>query len=214
MSSHIRANLWLLVLSVVICSILYPAALLGIGQTIFREKANGSLILDKDGKVVGSKLIAQPFGSDEYFQPRPSAASYNGAASGASNWGASNYLLRDRVARQLGPITYYAPGCESFDEEGGPLPTEPRRGEPTPVALKAGDPVGPSVEKWLRNYHKKHPDGPGLAARWAGLHKGLAESWVKAAGDALKEQWQKQDGTESFALQWQKDFPKTYADWQ
>src|SRR5262245_34836021 len=110
MSSHVRANLWLLVLSVVICSILYPAALLGIGQTMFREKANGSLVLDKDGKAVGSKLIAQPFTADEYFQPRPSAASYNGAASGASNWGASNYQLRERVARALGPIVKYAGG--------------------------------------------------------------------------------------------------------
>src|SRR5215510_4370919 len=150
MFQHVRANLCLLVATVLICCFLYPGVLWVIGQTVFREKANGSLVLDKEGKPIGSRLIAQPFGSDEYFQPRPSAASYNGAASGASNWGASNYLLRDRVARQLGPITYYAPGCESFDEEGGPLPTEPRRGEPTPVALKAGDPVGPSVEKWLR----------------------------------------------------------------
>src|SRR5262249_51871367 len=124
MSAHIRANLWLLVLSIVICSILYPAALLGIGQTIFREKANGSLVFDKDGKVVGCKLIAQPFTADEYFQPRPSAASYNGAASGASNWGANNYLLRERVARLLGPIVKYRDG--------------PRKGQP----------LGPDIESW------------------------------------------------------------------
>ena len=61
------------------------------------------LTSDGKGKVIGSRLIAQPFTGDEYFQPRPSAASYKGDASGASNWGANNYRLRDRVTRQLGP---------------------------------------------------------------------------------------------------------------
>jgi len=86
MTAHIRANLWLLTLTVLLCSVLYPLVLLGIGQTIFHDKAQGSLLTDKQGHPIGSKLIAQPFTSDEYFQPRPSAASYNAAASGASNW--------------------------------------------------------------------------------------------------------------------------------
>src|SRR4051794_38848074 len=104
MRDHLRANLCLLVLSVAIGSVLYPLVLLGIGQTVFHEKAQGSLVHDRDGQVIGSRLIAQPFPADEYFWPRPSAASYNGAASGASNWGASNSLLRDRVARSLGTL--------------------------------------------------------------------------------------------------------------
>src|SRR5947209_17259675 len=104
MFAHLRANLWLLILSLLICCVLYPLVLLGIGQSIFHNQAEGSLIIGPDGKPVGSRLIAQPFSKDEYFQPRPSAASYNAAASGASNWGASNYALRDRVARALGPI--------------------------------------------------------------------------------------------------------------
>src|SRR5262245_39689336 len=109
MQRHLIANLWLLVLTLVICSVAYPAALWAIGQAAFADRAQGSLV-EVDGKAVGSRLIAQPFGRDEYFQPRPSAASYNGAASAASNWGASNYLLRDRVARQLGPIVKYGGG--------------------------------------------------------------------------------------------------------
>src|SRR5690349_22309795 len=107
MASHFRAILWLLGLTVLLCAVLYPLALLGIGQTLFRDRAQGSLLRDEDGKVIGSRLLAQPFSADEYFWPRPSAASYNGAASGASNWGGSNYLLRDRVARTLGPIIKY-----------------------------------------------------------------------------------------------------------
>src|SRR6266480_682559 len=117
MLGHLRASLWLLVLTVLICCVLYPAVLLGIGQTVFRDKANGSLILDQDKKPIGSRLIAQPFNGAEYFQPRPSAASYNGAASGASNWGANQPLLRNRVTRQLGPIVRYGPGAEKYDRK-------------------------------------------------------------------------------------------------
>src|SRR5262249_29842740 len=109
MSQHLRANLWLLLLTLILCSVLYPLALLGVGQAVSPRQAQGSLI-DGGDKAVGSRLIAQPFTGDGYFQPRPSAASYNAAASGASNWGPSNYLLRDRVARQLGPIVKYRSG--------------------------------------------------------------------------------------------------------
>src|SRR5262245_37647549 len=107
MFSHIRANCLLLVLSVILGCLAYPLALWAVGQGLFPALAQGSLVTGPDGVPVGSRLIAQPFGGDEYFQPRPSAASYNAAASGASNWGASNYLLRDRVARTLGPIVRY-----------------------------------------------------------------------------------------------------------
>src|SRR3989442_9709250 len=126
MSGHIRANLWLMVLTVLIACVLYPGILLGIGQTVFHDKAQGSLILAKDGAVIGSRLIAQPFSADEYFQPRPSAAGYNGAASGATNWGANNPLLRARVAQALGPIVKY--GAKS---------------------PKKGQPVGPHVDAWF-----------------------------------------------------------------
>ena len=122
MNAHLRANLWLLALTVILCSVLYPAILWSIGQTLLHDKAQGSMLYDDKGDVVGSQLIAQPFAANEYFQPRPSAASYNAAASGASNWAASNYLLRDRVARQLGPIVKY---------RGGP---------------QKGQPVGPDIE--------------------------------------------------------------------
>src|SRR5690348_8548827 len=90
MSSHLRSNLWLLGLTVVLCSVLYPLALLGVGQAVFPEQAQGSLMKDENGKDVGSRLIAQGFKGDEYFQPRPSAAGgdgYDAMASGGSNYG-------------------------------------------------------------------------------------------------------------------------------
>ena len=96
-------------LTVAICSVLYPILLWVVGETIFPSAAHGSLI-DENGdpvtdpaKAKGSRLIGQPFTSNEYFRPRPSNAGsgngYDASASGASNWGASNPLLRSRVAR-------------------------------------------------------------------------------------------------------------------
>ena len=64
----------------------YPLIVTAIGQTAFRDNANGSLVR-VDGRVVGSSLIGQPFAAPEYFHPRPSAAGYDGAASAGSNLG-------------------------------------------------------------------------------------------------------------------------------
>lgn len=177
MFAHIRACLWLLVLTVVVCCVLYPLALLAVGQTLFPHQANGSLIYDKDGKAIGSRLIAQEFKSDEYFQPRPSAAGYNGAASGATNWGASNYLLRDRVARSVATLLEYRSG--------------PNKGKP----------VAPDVVKWFRT------EQPGLAATWAKDHSGLAQSFVKSDDvlkDHVKD-WFDKHPAELAA--WKKDNP-------
>src|SRR5438552_2137550 len=103
MLAHLRANLWLLGLTLLLCCGLYPLALWGVGQVAFPHQANGSLILDAEsGKPIASRLLAHEVKDARYFQPRPSATSggsWNAGASGASNWAASNPLLRDRVAR-------------------------------------------------------------------------------------------------------------------
>jgi len=103
-------------------------------------QANGSLLTGPDGKPVGSRLIAQPFTKDEYFQPRPSAASYNAAASASSSLAASNYALRDRVARTLGPIVKYRSGA------------------------RAGQLVAPDVESWFGQ--DKFQGNPHIVAQW------------------------------------------------
>jgi K+-transporting ATPase ATPase C chain len=152
MLQHLRANLWLLILTVLLCCVLYPLMLLGVGRTAFRSQAEGSLVRNDDGTVVGSRLIGQAFSKDEYFQPRPSNAGNNGydaSASGASNWSASNPLLRDRVARALGPIVKYRGG------------------------LNQGLPVGADIEKW---FLQQPPD---YVALWAKEHPELAKQWIK-----------------------------------
>jgi K+-transporting ATPase ATPase C chain len=68
----------------------YHLILWGFGRVFFPLQAEGSLIHRGDGTVAGSRLIAQKFARNEYFHPRPSAVDYNGASTGASNFGASN----------------------------------------------------------------------------------------------------------------------------
>ena len=80
---------------------LYPAVVVGAGQVLFHDKAQGSLIT-KNGAPIGSALIAQAFDKDIYFHPRPSAAGadgYDASLSGGSNLGPTNQLLIDRVAQ-------------------------------------------------------------------------------------------------------------------
>ncbi|MBV8518975.1 MAG: K(+)-transporting ATPase subunit C [Acidobacteria bacterium] len=91
-----RTTLVLLVL----VSGIYPAIVWGIGQLAFRDAANGSLIV-RDGRVVGSSLIAQPFTSARYFHPRPSAVDYNAQGSGGSNLGPTSQKLRDRIVADV-----------------------------------------------------------------------------------------------------------------
>ncbi len=94
-----------LVLSV-LTGILYPLAVTGLGQMLFPYQANGSL-LEKEGQVVGSELIAQKFVSPRYFWPRPSAGDYATVASGTSNAGPTSENLKQAVAeRQAQGLTH------------------------------------------------------------------------------------------------------------
>lgn len=76
--------------------LLYSLAGVGLGSVLFPHQAGGSLI-ERDGKVVGSSLVAQPFADDRYFQSRPSAASYDVMALAGSNQARTNPDLRSRI---------------------------------------------------------------------------------------------------------------------
>ena len=110
MFTQLRANLILLVATLFIAAVVYPLAVLAVGQGLFPTSANGSLVNGPEGQPVGSRLIAQEFKGDEWFQPRPSAAGYNASASAGSNFGANNPKLRERVEETLKGI---APNGES-----------------------------------------------------------------------------------------------------
>lgn len=102
--SHFRgAIVSTLVFSVVLCGF-YPVAVWGIGQVAFKDKADGSLIVDKDGKIRGSRLLGQNFTGDGYFHPRPSSAGANGydaASSSGSNLGPTSQKLADQIKERV-----------------------------------------------------------------------------------------------------------------
>ncbi|HLG74586.1 MAG TPA: potassium-transporting ATPase subunit KdpC [Chloroflexota bacterium] len=93
------------ILFLLLCGGVYPAAVTGLGQLLFHNQAEGSMVYDKSGNAVGSALIAQAFDKDEYFHPRPSAAGadgYDASSSSGSNLGPTNQALIDRVKGDVG----------------------------------------------------------------------------------------------------------------
>src|SRR2546426_7972488 len=101
----------------VLLGVIYPIAVTGLAQLIFPRQAGGSLI-EKDGKVIGSSLIGQPFSGPSYFHSRPSAAGsgYDGTASGGTNFGPTSQKLMDNVKA----------AAESLRDEnpGSPIPID------------------------------------------------------------------------------------------
>ena len=93
----------------VVTGIIYPLLITVIGQAIFRNKVNGSLI-KIDGKIVGSTLLGQKFTGDKYFWPRPSAIDYNPLPSGGSNLGMTSVALRDSVMARKDALEKTNPG--------------------------------------------------------------------------------------------------------
>jgi K+-transporting ATPase ATPase C chain len=90
MFKEIKQGILFTVVTMMLLGGVYHVVLWGVGSAVFSSQAEGSLIRRSDGTVVGSRLIAQEFKRPEYFRPRPSAAGYNAASTGGSNYGPSN----------------------------------------------------------------------------------------------------------------------------
>jgi K+-transporting ATPase ATPase C chain len=158
----IRATLVTLVLT----GVLYPVVITATAQVLFRGRANGSLVTDERGTVVGSELIAQKFASPAYVQPRPSAAGDNGydaTSSGGSNLGPTSKKLRDRVIAEVKRLQAANP------QAPGPVPVE--------LVTASGSGLDPHLSP--------------AAARWqvprVARARGVAPDRVRAVVDAQVE---------------------------
>jgi K+-transporting ATPase ATPase C chain len=125
------------VVTLLLTGIIYPYAITGLAQILFPSRANGSLVTDKAGKLIGSELIAQPFMNPAYFQPRPSAAGekgYDATSSGGSNLGTTSKKLQDRAAGDVKRLN------EENPDAPGAIPVE--------LVTASGSGLDPDLSPW------------------------------------------------------------------
>jgi len=111
MKKNLITAVLMTIATTVLLGIIYPLVVTGLAQLLFPDKARGQLI-QKGGKVIGSRIIGQPFSGPGYFHPRPSAAGngYDAGNSGGSNLGPTNQKLVDRVKADLAALQAENPG--------------------------------------------------------------------------------------------------------
>jgi K+-transporting ATPase ATPase C chain len=154
------------VVTLVLTGLVYPFVMTGIAQILFPWRANGSLVTDEKGEVVGSELIAQRFTDPAYLQPRPSAAGENGydaASSSGSNLGPTSKKLQDRIKEDLKRLKEENPDAE------GPVPAD--------LVSASGSGLDPHVS----------PEGALWQVPRIAKARGIAAARVKAVVDANVE---------------------------
>lgn len=111
MKQNLKIAILMTVVTTVLLGVIYPLLVTGLAQVLFRDKANGQLIV-RDGTVVGSRIIGQGFTGPGYLHSRPSAAGngYDAANSGGSNLGPTNHVLIDRVNSDVARLQAENPG--------------------------------------------------------------------------------------------------------
>lgn len=111
MMKHLRTAMLMSVVTTVLLGVIYPLVITGLAQALFPDQANGQMI-ERNGTVIGSRIIGQPFSSPGYFHSRPSAAGngYDAGASSGSNLGPTNKKLIDRVATDVAKRQAENPG--------------------------------------------------------------------------------------------------------
>ncbi len=111
MKKHLITAFLMTIATTILLGVLYPLMITVLAQLLFKDKANGQLVT-RNGEVVGSRIIAQPFTAAKYFHPRPSAAGsgYDAANSGGTNLGPTNQKLMDRIQADAKSLHEENPG--------------------------------------------------------------------------------------------------------
>jgi potassium-transporting ATPase KdpC subunit len=111
MKQNLKIAILMTVVTTVLLGVIYPLVVTGLAQLMFRDKANGQLIVH-NGEVVGSRIIGQAFAGPGYLHSRPSAAGngYDAANSGGTNLGPTNHLLIERVKGAVAHLQTENPG--------------------------------------------------------------------------------------------------------
>ncbi len=111
MKQNLKIAILMTVVTTVLLGVIYPLVVTGLAQVLFRDKANGQLIV-RNGEIIGSRIIGQAFTTLGYLHSRPSAAGngYDAANSGGTNLGPTNHLLIDRVKSDVSRLQAENPG--------------------------------------------------------------------------------------------------------
>ena len=117
MKKNLLISVLMTLVTTILLGLIYPLLLTGLAQAFMKDKANGQLI-EKNGTLVGSRILGQPFTGPGYFHSRPSAAGngYDASNSGASNLGPTNQKLLDRVKGDV--------ASAQADNPGQPVPVD------------------------------------------------------------------------------------------
>jgi potassium-transporting ATPase KdpC subunit len=135
---NFRIAVLMTVVTTLLLGIAYPLAVTGLAQALFRDKANGQLV-ERNGQVIGSRIIGQAFAAPGYFHGRPSAAGngYDAANSGGSNLGPTNKKLVDAVAANVA-------AARKDNPEAAACP-EPCRGVPVDLVTSSASGLDPHI---------------------------------------------------------------------
>jgi potassium-transporting ATPase KdpC subunit len=137
-TQNLRIAILMTIVTTILLGVAYPLAVTGLAQVLFRDKANGQLI-ERNGRIVGSRIIGQAFASPGYFHGRPSAAGsgYDAANSSGTNLGPTNKKLIDAVTAAV--------EAAKKENPGAPACPEPCRGVPIDLVTSSASGLDPEI---------------------------------------------------------------------